>query len=209
MVKKKSIMAAKKAKNRKAIVKAAIEIFAQKGFHNAKITDIAKSANLADGTIYLYFENKDDLLIQSFLESVEDKLLQIQTKIELEKTAIEKLYKFLDYHIEVFTTNPYVVKFIVKELRQSPEFYEKYPSFAPLKNYLKFLKDICLEAMEEGSIRKVNPDSLSRLIFGTIDFVLMEWSLGNEEISLKDTTREIIDILHNGLKTDKVRYMYE
>lgn len=75
-----------KAKKKKAIFESAIENFAKNGFHNTSMSDIAKSAGVADGTLYLYYKNKDDLMIKVFNEMVDEKLELIQEAIKDEKT---------------------------------------------------------------------------------------------------------------------------
>jgi TetR/AcrR family fatty acid metabolism transcriptional regulator len=186
-------------KKRAAIINSAIKIFAKSGFHQAKISQIAKDANVADGTVYLYFKNKEDLLIKVFEEMIEDRLEQLQQLLNNEKSAIDKLVSFFNHHVDIFTEHPFVARLMAVELRQSPDFLAKYPTYKPLRLYLGFLETIIQSAINEGSIRPVDTQALSFLIFGTMNFVITEWSLRDNSFSLNEMKNTISDIVLNGL----------
>jgi TetR/AcrR family transcriptional regulator, fatty acid metabolism regulator protein len=192
----------KQLSKRQAIINAAINVFARKGYMKAKISDVAKKANVADGTVYLYFKNKDDLLINAMREMLEDKLVKIRRKIAKEPTAREKLFKFAELQIDLYIKNPDVVRFMVVEIRQSQEFYQKYPSFAPMNDYLNYVQGLVNDAIAEGSIRKVDSKTLALMIIGTTDFALTQWVLGNDKLSLQEVTTNFIDIVRHGLRID-------
>jgi len=199
MITSKEELSPKRLGKRKAIVDAAIEVFAQKGFNGAKIADVARLAGVADGTVYIYFENKDDLLMQAMQELITEKLIKIKKRVAKETCARERLYKFFELHIDMFTKNPSVARFMVVELRQSKDFYTRYPSFTPLTEYFSYVQNLVMDAIEEGQVIKVNPHTLTCMIMGTMDFVLMQWSLSQEKISLRQIVPEIREIFHNGL----------
>lgn len=198
----KNTMSPKQVSKRDAIINAAINVFARKGYMKAKISDVAKKAEVADGTVYLYFKNKDDLLINAMREMLEDKLIKIRKKIAKEPTAREKLFKFAELQIDLYMKNPDVVRFMVVEIRQSQEFYKKYPSYAPINEYLVYLETLVKDAIAEGSIRKVDSKTLALMIMGTTDFALTQWTLGNSKLSLQEVTANFIDIVRDGLKVD-------
>jgi len=193
----------KQEKKRNALLEAAIKIFSEKGFHGAKIKEIAEEAGVADGTTYLYFKNKDDLLIKAVENLFESKLNEIEKRISKEKSGYNKLFCFAEEHIILFTEDPKVVRFLAVELRQSKEFYNKYPDFKPLRHYLSYLQSICAEAIEEGSIRNIDPVTLSYIIFGTVNFVITEWAVQDQPFSLEEIKVHIIDILRYGLKKNR------
>jgi TetR/AcrR family fatty acid metabolism transcriptional regulator len=189
----------KRAK-RKAIFRAAIEIFAKNGFHNTKMSDIAKEANVADGTIYLYYQNKDDLFIKVFKEMVDEKLSEIMNEIDKENNALDKLRKFLSLHVKLFTENTSYTKFFVQEIRQSPDFYSKYPDFAPINNYIDCLEKLILEAIDQKLLRPLNVKIVSRMLYGSIDTLLTEWTLNGTAFNLDEINETVIDFFHNGMK---------
>ncbi|HPY97080.1 MAG TPA: TetR/AcrR family transcriptional regulator [Candidatus Cloacimonadota bacterium] len=192
----------KKSKKRADLIKAAIKTFAQKGFHRTKISDIAKKAKLADGTVYLYFENKDDLLIKCFEEMIIDLMEKADQRLQAIEDPLEKMLNFIDLHIDYCEKNRDAAKLIIIELRQSPEFYEKYPDFWPIKNYLNYLTKLCKEAIDAGRIREVDPDLLTTIIFGSLDFSITAWLLSKSTIDLKRIRNGVADILHKGLIGD-------
>lgn len=196
-------METKKKQKREAIVMAAINNFAKKGFYETKVSDIAKEADIADGTVYLYFQNKDDLFIKVFEEMVLSHLNTIKEEVEKETNALKKLYKLFEMHIELFTSNPSFVKFFVQEMRQSPIFYSKYPDFKPLLHYLDYLESLIKEAIEQKLIRPVNVKIATSVMFGSIDFILTEWALSNGKFDIHSIHTEVIDMLHNGFKGEK------
>ncbi len=191
----------KKRLKREAIVMSAINNFARNGFYETKISDIAKEANIADGTVYLYFENKDDLFIKVFEEMVVSHLDKIKEVVKNETNALNKLYKLFEMHIELFTSNPSFVKFFVQEMRQSPLFYSKYPDFKPIMHYLEYIEELVIESVNQGLIRPVNTKTATSVMFGSIDFILTEWALSNGKIQIESIHKEVIDLLHNGFKS--------
>lgn len=197
---KKKVLLKKQQMKRKAIIDAAIEIFSLNGFHKAKVSQIAKLANVADGTIYIYFNNKENLLVSAFDELMEDILDEMKRGISFEKTALDRFTKFIDLHVDIFTKQPAIARFLAIELRQSPDFYELYPSYNPLKEYISFIEDLIVDAIQEKSIKDVDPKALTVIIFGTIDFLLTEWSTKNQSFSLETMKDKIVDIIRWGIR---------
>ena len=196
----KRMLSDKQLSKRKAIIEAAINVFSHKGFHKAKISNISKLANVADGTIYLYFNNKENLLVSAFDELIESILVEMKDKISNEKSALDRLTKFFDLHVDVFTEQPAVVRFLAIELRQSPDFYELYPSYNPLKEYISFIEKLIIDSIKEKSIRAVDSRALTLIIFGTMDFLLTEWSTKNQPFSLEEMKEKIVDIIRWGIR---------
>src|SRR5438105_8505067 len=111
---------------RERILDAAVRVFAEKGFYGAKVSEIAREAGVADGTIYLYFKSKDDLLISLF----EDRMAQINSalreKLATEPNALGKLRRFIEMHLELVETRRELVEVLTVELRQSSKFMREY-----------------------------------------------------------------------------------
>jgi len=95
-----------RADKRGRILQAAIKVFARKGFYNAKISEIAHQAGVADGTIYLYFKNKDDILICLFEENMGRIIEEFQEKLLRLAPPAEKLRTFIHQHFELVRTMP-------------------------------------------------------------------------------------------------------
>ncbi|MCH9008941.1 TetR/AcrR family transcriptional regulator, partial [candidate division KSB1 bacterium] len=104
------------------ILSAAVKVFAQKGFYNAKVADVAKNAGVADGTIYLYFKNKDDILISIFEEEMEKFIDEIKGVTAVETGSLAKLRRFIHAHLDLVQRNPKLAQVFQLELRQSNKF---------------------------------------------------------------------------------------
>lgn len=193
-------MLKKKRDKHQVIIDSAIKIFAKKGFHNTKISEIAKMAKIGEGTLYLYFKSKEELLIKCFEEMLVSLLSKIQKEVESVDDKLLRLHRFIEVHIEFLQSHPSQARLLMIELRQSPEFYKKYPAFWPVKQYLNFLSNLCSDAIEAGVIRKVDPEMLTSMIFGTMDFVLTRWLLNDYEMDLITIKSSLEDILANGIK---------
>ncbi len=107
------------------IINAATKVFAKKGFYQAKVSEIAKEAKVADGTIYLYFENKDAILISLFEEQMEGVLHNMRKQISKEKDAVKKIEKFALSHLRLIEQNKDMAEIIQVELRQSTKFMKE------------------------------------------------------------------------------------
>lgn len=199
MAYEKSTMNEKKLNRRALIMKSAIEVIGQKGYHRTKIIDIAREANIADGTIYLYFDCKDDLLIRIFEETLTERLTQLREQLAPIEDKVEKLHKFFQVHADMYKDNPDELNFFAMEARQSPQFYRKYPDFNPFADYKRFLIDLCKDAINSNAIRKVSPEVMATMLWGILEYTLIQWASGNMKLSINNMIKQTIDILHNGL----------
>src|SRR5215204_4910255 len=91
---------------RERILTAAERIFARHGFFAAKVSDVAKEAGVADGTIYLYFKNKDDLLISLFENRMQQVNAELQAAIAKSKGPIEQLRTFIKTYLQLVHDEP-------------------------------------------------------------------------------------------------------
>src|SRR5436190_22771350 len=111
---------------RDAILRAATEVFAARGFFNAQVADVARVAGVAAGTVYLYFKGKDDLLVSIFERSMKDVLAEGRKAIEKIADPAERLRKIAQLHMErIGRDKDHAVVFQV-ELRQSGKFIERF-----------------------------------------------------------------------------------
>lgn len=200
---KKKVEEKKKIKYEK-IIEAAIELFSIKGFHKTRTYEVAKKAGVAEGTIYLYFNSKDELLINAYKKVLSDLIYRIQQKNKEELVAICKIRNFIDEHMQVLKDNETLARFIIVESRQSPQFYNKYPKFRPLNDYVEYLKSIIKEAIDNNEIRPTDCDIFASIIYGTIDVILTRWFLLRDINDLDQLTDTVMDIVYNGLAKTKV-----
>ena len=191
----------KKVNNKKEIIlDAAVKVFAQKGFYNAKVADVAREAGIADGTIYLYFKNKDDLLISLFETKMEEILFQFNERLKNITSPCEKLRQFILLHFEMIENNPDLAEVFQVELRQSNKFLKDYHN-QKFIDFLNIIGDILKEGKSRGEFKsdlKIN--SMKVAIFGAVDELARQWILIEEPIyELKTTALEIADLFIRGL----------
>ena len=157
------------------ILDAALDVFARKGFHEAKISEIARAAGVADGTIYLYFKNKDDLLISLF----EAKLEAINSGLRADLTGItdarERLEHVIRYHLRLALENPTLAAFITIELRRSGKFMKDYAK-DQLSEYLAQWGSVIDDGKAAGTFRQdLSTGILKNVLFGALDHACVTW----------------------------------
>jgi TetR/AcrR family fatty acid metabolism transcriptional regulator len=184
------------------ILQAAIKVFARKGFYNARVSEIAREAQVADGTIYLYFKNKDDILIHLFEEEMDRILQAMRRAIEPLSDPLEKLRAFARTHLSLVEENPLLAEVIQVELRQSSKFMKDYDNHKFLE-YLNLLAEIIEEGQRMGSIRPdIHPAIAKRVIFGALDEMSTYWVLSKKRrLPMKEAARQISEILIRGVES--------
>jgi TetR/AcrR family fatty acid metabolism transcriptional regulator len=195
--------AAEKAQSDKyqKIIQAATHVFASKGFYNSKVSDIAREADVADGTIYLYFKNKDDILISIFEYSMDTFIGAVEKTLEGIQDPIEKLHRFIFLHLELVQNNQDVAQVLQIELRQSSKFMKEYAATKFL-DYLNIISKILEEGQESGVFKKeINPMIVKRAIFGAVDEMALEWVLmKKKKYTMNEVADQICVMLTEGLK---------
>lgn len=177
-------------------------MFAKRGFYTAKVSEVAREAGVADGTIYLYFKNKDDLLIQLFEDRM-DFLIQ-RLNEELVKhggTVVARIRRLILLHLQIASIAPELAEFITVELRQSSKFVREYdnPKFS---EYLKVLRDLVEEGQRDGSIRQdLDSRLVVRTLFGALDELLLTATLLSKtrEVDYDAMAEMAAGLLLNGL----------
>ena len=151
------------------IIKAAIKVFAKNGFYNSRVSEIAKEAQVADGTVYLYFKNKDDILISLFEEEMDKIIKNMKESIEKESNPIDKIKRFALIHLTMVRDNRNLAEVIQVELRQSSKFMREYKNRKFIE-YLNIISRIIQEGKEEGYFGDdVMPGLVKRSFFGALD----------------------------------------
>ncbi|QED29218.1 TetR/AcrR family transcriptional regulator [Microvenator marinus] len=185
---------------RQRILEGALKAFARKGFYNTKVSEIASEAGVADGTIYLYFKNKDDLLISLFEDRMEWVIERLETELaDSPGDVFEKLRQVVDMHFKLALEEPDLAEFITVELRQSAKFMKEYknPRFL---DYLRILERIVEVGQEQGVIRKdIDPRLFGRALFGALDEVLLTLTFSKNH-QVEEKTRQVADLFIEGLR---------
>lgn len=184
----------------KQIIDAAVIAIAENGYHQAQISKIAKQAGVADGTIYLYFKNKEDILISVFQEKMGVFVESLQEIISNGESSSDKLSKMIDNHFNVLANDRHLATVTQLELRQSnKEIRLKINSI--LKEYLKLLDEILIEGMFKGEFNSAMDVRIARqMVFGTIDETITSWVMNEFRYDLIETAPKVRHLLLNGLK---------
>jgi TetR/AcrR family transcriptional regulator, fatty acid metabolism regulator protein len=166
---------------RERILAAAERIFARHGFFAARVSEIAKEAGVADGTIYLYFKSKDDLLISLFERRMKQVNDQLRAAIA-DRTPIEQLHAIIRAYLRMVSEEPAAVEVLTIELRQSNKFMKEYenPQFA---DFLRMLGGIIANGQANGELDDAIPSHIAaRMIFGILDELALAWVLARQPL---------------------------
>ena len=193
----------KKESKRTRIIDAAIEVFADKGYHLGNMNDIATKANVAVGSIYRYFTNKEDLLIAIFEEKMGELIQELEERLQSIVDPKEKLYAFIHQHFSQIEAKPQLAQVLQVELRQSHRFFREYRP-QKLWEYLQILQNIIILGQDQGIFRRnIQIRVIQWTLFGALDEMSIHWVLSRDKTSLVDLTKEVFDIFVCGLHNDQ------
>jgi TetR/AcrR family fatty acid metabolism transcriptional regulator len=188
-----------KADKRDAILRAAIETFAARGFFNAQVADVARAAGVAAGTVYLYFRGKDDLLISIFERTMREALEAGRRSLEGHAHPLDRLRNIARLHLERLGRDRDLAVVFQVELRQSTKFMERF-SATYLREYLGIIRDVIADGQTKGVFRKqINPTLAAKMLFGALDEMATNWILSRRRYSLVAETDAVIDLFVGGL----------
>jgi TetR/AcrR family transcriptional regulator, fatty acid metabolism regulator protein len=184
----------------KQIIDAAVIAIAESGYHQAQVSKIAKQAGIADGTIYLYFKNKEDILISLFEEKMGVFVENLQQIIKDETSASEKLRQMIENHFQVLANDRHLATVTQLELRQSNKEI-RLKINAVLKEYLKLLDQILIEGMVSAEFNPSMDVRVARqMVFGTIDEISTTWVMNENRYDLMELAPKVYTMLLNGLR---------
>jgi TetR/AcrR family fatty acid metabolism transcriptional regulator len=190
----------KTADKHSKIIRAATKVFAKKGFFNARISDIAKEAKVADGTIYLYFNNKYDMLLSVFEEKIGKLVEQIITQIENEDDPRRMLEIFIENHLREMKKNKNLAEVIQIELRQTNKIIKDYRN-NKFSEYLNIISMIIKKGQKEKVFRQdILPGIAKRAIFGALDEIARIWNINiDSEYNIEETEKQVTKIFLVGI----------
>lgn len=197
-------MRLKEGNKEQDIINSAISIFAEKGFHNAKISDIAKEANVATGSVYRYFKNKEDIIIKIFEELWSKLFSEIENLTDNSSLSpLEKLDTIIDLIFDLFSDNPSLAVVFVNE--QNNLILTKENKFAVYYN--KFL-DLGVAALKEGQkdasiYPSIDPEIFRHFVFGAIRNLIHMWAQDQKKYPLLKIRANIKLLIKSGIKSKK------
>ena len=184
---------------RQRILRAATDVFAQTGYFTAKVSDIAKSAGVADGTIYLYFDGKEDLLVNIFREHTRGYLQSLERDLTQARRAEERVRVAIRHHLEALGRDRALAIVAQVELGDSLKFMALL-SHEEVADYLNILRKIVEQGQNDGTFRKtLAPQLIAKAIFGILDEMVTSWILSEKEYTLTDQADGVADFILHGL----------
>ncbi|WP_068674564.1 TetR/AcrR family transcriptional regulator [Oceanobacillus sp. Castelsardo] len=187
------------------IIEAAVKVIAENGFHGSQVSKIAKAAGVADGTIYLYFKNKEDILITMFKEKMGQFIERTVTQINKKKDANEKLFALIEMHFTQLSEDRNLAIVTQLELRQS-NYQLRLEINSVLKPYLTVIDTILMEGIKDNLFRDDLKIPLVRqMIFGTLDEIVTNWVMKDCKYDLTAETEQVHQLLLGGIcRIDKI-----
>ena len=191
------------ADKREAILRAATKVFAESGYFNSKVADVARVAGVADGTVYLYFKSKEEILRSIFERGVGDAIAAARAEIADLTDAREKLRRIAHLHLERLGADRDLAVVFQVELRGSTKFMEEF-SAAGLAEYLRLIRETLEEGQRAGLFRaELNAKVVAKILFGALDEMATNWILSKRRYKLAPMADEVLDIFLNGVSTSR------
>lgn len=181
------------------ILEAAVVVFSERGFFQSTVSQIAKKAGVADGTIYLYFKNKDDILVQFYEYKTRQVFKRFRRAVDQAASSEEKLRNLVRTHLEEFQKDINMAIVYQAELHQHQRLAQNV-----IKEMSKMYRDIITEVLElgqqEGYFRRnLYVGLVMRLITGAVDEVINSWIHADGSYELASMADPLVDLFINGI----------
>jgi len=189
----------KKIAKRQTIIEAAIEVFGKKSFRDSNISEIAQRAGVAEGTIYQYFKNKEDLFFSIPVEKTKEFCGELDLHLQGMTGAFNKIRKFIWYYLYFFKMNPEYGRILMLEMRVSRSF-GKTKTYSFLRKSTSEILEIIRAGQTEGVIRMdANHYVIRQLTLGILEHVVTRWLLKGEKYDLMDSYEDICKLVIDGM----------
>jgi TetR/AcrR family fatty acid metabolism transcriptional regulator len=186
---------------RDAILRAATDVFAERGFFNAQVADVARAAGVAAGTVYLYFRSKDDLLIQLFERTMREAFAEARAAVVGVADPAERLRLFARLHLARLGRDRNLAIVFQVELRQSVKFMERL-SATLLRDYLGHIRNAFADGQASGTFRNdFNPTAAAKMFFGALDEMATNWILSKRRYPLEADADAVVNLFLRGVGT--------
>lgn len=187
------------ADKREAILRAAIKVFAGKGYFNSKVSDIAGEAGIADGTVYLYFKSKDEILHSIFDRAMAEFISEGRRELESIADPAAKLRRIAELHLEKLGADRELAIVFQVELRGSTKFMQEF-SAAGFAEYLDIIRNTIIEGQQADVFRKdMKPVVCAKILYGALDEMVTNWILSKKSYPLAPMADEVLKIFFGGI----------
>jgi len=190
---------------RDALLRAAVRVFARRGFFNAQVADVARVAGVAAGTVYLYFRSKDHLLTSIFDRTMREAIDEGRAALAGIADPVARLREIARLHLDRLGRDRDLAVVFQVELRQSTKYMERFSSTL-LQEYLAMIRDTIAEGQADGSLRgDVGATIAAKVLFGALDEMATNWILSRRRYSLVSQAGTVVDLFVNGVRSKPSR----
>lgn len=194
------VPAGRNADKYQRILDAAAAVFAEKGFFTARVADIADRADVADGTVYLYFKNKEEILMTVIHTAFDAFMSLARTELKKLSDPAERLRRLAFLHLDAMGANRNLAVVFQMELRQSTRFLSEF-SHHHMVEYLELVRDAITEGQVQGIFRREMSDKYAaNCFFGALDEMVTSWVLSEHDYQLSGAADVVVDIFFNGMR---------
>lgn len=187
---------------REAILRAGVKVFAEKGFFNSKVADVARAAGIADGTVYLYFKSKEEILHSIFDQAMENFIDEGRRELANIDSPIGRLTKVAELHLRRLGDDRDLAIVFQVELRGSTKFMEEF-SAAGFHEYLEVVRRTIDQGQKEGLFRNdIKPIVCAKILYGALDEMVTNWILSKKSYALEPMANEVLKIFLKGLMAE-------
>ncbi|MBX3242911.1 MAG: TetR/AcrR family transcriptional regulator [Acidobacteria bacterium] len=184
---------------RSTILRAAIKVFAGKGYFSSKVSDIAREAGIADGTVYLYFKSKDEILRSIFDQAMEDFISEGKRELKDVSSPPDKLSKIAGLHLEKLGSDRDLAIVFQVELRGSTKFMREF-SAAGFADYLDIIRATIEDGQKDGIFRDdIKASTAAKIFYGALDEMVTNWILSEQSYELAPVANDVISIFLGGM----------
>ena len=181
------------------ILDAAVEVIAENGYFNSPVSAIAARAGVADGTVYLYFKSKDEVLREAIDRNLGRFYAQVEEKFRTVTDPREQLRYIAEVHLESSSANRAMAILMQTEMRQSARFIAEF-SQKHLMRYIQVVREIVRRGQVEGVFREdVSDGVVAHCLFGAIDELLSSSVFTGRTYDAKVTAGQVLDVLLGGI----------
>ena len=182
-----------------AILRAAVKVFAGKGFFNSKVSDIASEAGVADGTVYLYFKGKDDILHSIFNRMMEVFIAEGKKELAGISGFEDRIRRIAELHLERLGSDRDLAIVFQVELRGSTKFMQEF-SAAGFAEYLDLIAGTITDGQKAGVFRDdIKPVTVAKILYGALDEMVTNWILSGRNYPLAPMADEVLKVFFGGV----------
>jgi TetR/AcrR family transcriptional regulator, fatty acid metabolism regulator protein len=190
---------------RRAILHAAVRVFADKGYHGCRIADVARAANVAYGLVYHYFRNKEELLESVFAEQWTILINAIQAIDEGPGTAAEKISAMFGFVFDVYKTAPAAVRVLILEVTRTPNALRAGSTRETFERAVHLVADVVRQGQARGELREaIDPVLAASGLLGALELAVSGMVVGlvpaATEEQIDTARRQLVELTLGGLR---------